>query len=336
MDRETLEAMLGSMEKYLSKFREYLKAKAKYLGYEGSLPFYDLFAPLGNADIKFSYDEAHGYLVEVLGRFSDEMGSFIDHAFRNRWIDAFPKQGKGGGAFCSSIHAISQSRILSNFIGSFSDVTTLAHELGHAYHGYCLKDFPVINTNYPMPLAETASIFNELLVSQATLADASSDTALAIIEAELMAATQVIVDIYSRYLFETELFSRRADTTLTVEELKAMMLSAQIKAYGDGLDSNILHPYMWQNKTHYYLCDLHFYNFPYAFGLLFGHGVYAQYQAEPTNFPKKYKELLQATGTNSVADTAKKIGIDIRTSEFWDTSLEDISKTIDKFVSIVG
>ena len=336
MDKETLDAMLSSMEKYLPKFREYLKAKAKYLGYAGGLPFYDLFAPLGDGNLQFTYEEAHEYLVKILGKFSDEMGEFIDHAFKNRWIDALPKKGKGGGAFCSSVHAIQESRILSNFTGSFSDVCTLAHELGHAFHGKCLRGEDIVNCHYPMPLAETASIFNELLVTNAALAEADEKNAMAILESELMEATQVIVDIYSRYLFETELFSRRAETTVSVEELKAMMLDAQKKAYGDGLDQDILHPYMWQNKTHYYFSDLHFYNFPYAFGLLFGHGVYAQYQKEGSNFPEKYNMLLKSTGTNSVADTAMKIGINVRTSEFWDTSLNSISEAIDRFVALVG
>ena len=335
MDKQTLEAMLNSMEKYLPKFRQYLKAKAKYLGYSDGLPFYDLFAPLGNATSDFTYDEAHDYLVTVLSKFSKEMSDFVDHAFKNRWIDALPKQGKGGGAFCSSIGDIKESRILSNFTGSFSDVSTLAHELGHAYHSYCLNDDEIINTNYPMPLAETASIFNELLVSQSALTEADEDMTFAILEAELMEATQVIVDIYSRYLFETELFSKRADTTLSVEELKTMMLDAQKKAYGDGLNHDILHPYMWQNKVHYYITDLHFYNFPYAFGLLFAHGVFAQYMQEGSSFKDKYNMLLRATGTNSVADTAMKIGINVRTSDFWDESLENISKAIDRFVKIV-
>ena len=336
MDQQTLDVMIGSMERYLPKFREYLKAKAKYLGHENGMPFYDMFAPMGEGSLRFTYEEAHTYLVEVLGKFSGEMAQFVDYAFRNRWIDALPKKGKGGGAFCASIHAIQESRVLSNFIGSFSDVSTLAHELGHAFHGYCLKGEDIINCNYPMPLAETASIFNELLVADAALEGADEKTTIAILESELMEATQVIVDIYSRYLFESELFSSRAKSTISVDELKAMMITAQKKAYGDGLDHNVLHPYMWQNKTHYYFTDLHFYNFPYAFGLLFGHGVFAQYKNEGPAFSEKYKMLLRSTGKNSVADTAMKIGIDIHSSDFWISSLEDISKTIDRFIAAIS
>lgn len=246
-----------------------------------------------------------------------------------------PTPGKGGGAFCSFVHTIKESRILSNFDGSFSEVCTLAHELGHGYHGECLKDEPILNCQYPMPLAETASIFNETLVTQAALKTADEDTAFTLLESELMEATQVIVDIYSRYLFETALFAGRADHSMSAKELKAMMLDAQKKAYGDGLDENILHPYMWQCKSHYYSADLHFYNFPYAFGLLFGRGVYALYQAQGEAFIPRYDDLLMGTGTHNVADTAALMGIDVRDKAFWQTSLQSITKDIDRFVAQV-
>lgn len=332
MDRATLDAMMESIEAYLPAFRRYLKAKAKLLGHKNGLPFYDLFAPVGSAQASYTYDEAHRYLVEILGKFSPKMGAFIDHAFQNRWIDAMPAPGKGGGAFCAFVHSLGESRVLTNFDGSFSGVCTLAHELGHGYHGECLKDEDALNTNYPMPLAETASIFNETLVTQAALREADGDTAFTLLESELMEATQVIVDIYSRYLFETALFAGRADHSLSVAELKQAMLDAQRAAYGDGLDPQAMHPYMWQCKSHYYSADLHFYNFPYAFGLLFGRGVYARYERQGEAFLPQYDALLKGTGNHSVADAAALMGIDVRDKAFWRSALESIARDIDRFV----
>ena len=222
--------------------------------------------------------------------------------------------------------------MLTNFDGSFSGVCTLAHELGHGYHGACLKDEDALNTSYPMPLAETASIFNETLVTQAALREADGDTAFTLLESELMEATQVIVDIYSRYLFETALFAGRADHSLSVAELKQAMLDAQRAAYGDGLDPESLHPYMWQCKSHYYSADLHFYNFPYAFGLLFGRGVYARYEQQGEAFLPQYDALLKGTGNHSVAGTAALMGIDVRDKAFWRSALESIARDIDRFV----
>ncbi len=332
MDRATLDAMMESIAQYLPAFRRYLKAKAKLLGHKNGLPFYDLFAPVGSAAAAYSYDEAHRYLVDILGRFSQKMGEFVDHAFQNRWIDAMPAPGKGGGAFCAFVHSLGESRVLTNFDGSFSGVCTLAHELGHGYHGACLKDEDALNTSYPMPLAETASIFNETLVTQAALREADGDTAFTLLESELMEATQVIVDIYSRYLFETALFAGRADHSLSVAELKQAMLDAQRAAYGDGLDPESLHPYMWQCKSHYYSADLHFYNFPYAFGLLFGRGVYARYEQQGEAFLPQYDALLKGTGNHSVAGTAALMGIDVRDKAFWRSALESIARDIDRFV----
>ncbi len=332
MDRETLDAMMAAIVAYLPAFRRYLRAKAKLLGHKNGLPFYDLFAPVGGAVAAYTYDEAHRYLVDILGRFSPKMGNFIDHAFRNRWIDAMPAPGKGGGAFCAFVHSLGESRVLTNFDGSFSGVCTLAHELGHGYHGECLKDEDALNTSYPMPLAETASIFNETLVTKAALRAADGDTAFTLLESELMEATQVIVDIYSRYLFETALFEGRADHSLSVAELKQAMMDAQRAAYGDGLDPETLHPYMWQCKSHYYSADLHFYNFPYAFGLLFGRGVYALYEQQGEAFLPQYDALLKGTGNHSVADTAALMGIDVRDQTFWQSALKSIAEDIDRFV----
>lgn len=337
MNKAVLDAMLSAMEDAMPDFRRYLKAKGKYLGHKKGLPFYDMFAPIGSAaDMKYTYEEAHEFLVDTFKGFSPEMSEFIDYAFKNEWIDAMPKEGKGGGAFCANLPMIGESRVLSNFDGSFSSIGTLAHELGHAWHGHCLKDLPIVKTNYPMPLAETASIFNEGVVTDAVLNKLSDDKKLAIIEAELMDATQVIVDIYSRYLFESKVIEVRHDHGMSVKEMKEAMLDAQKQAYGDGLDNDALHPYMWACKTHYYSPQLAFYNWPYAFGLLFAKLTFAEYKKAPEGFMVKYKALLEATGSSDVVDVAMMMGADITKKETWKQALDGIVEKVDEFCKLVG
>lgn len=334
MDKETLDAMLSAMKESLPAFRKYYKRKAQLLGYDNGLPFYELFAPMGEVDMKFTYDEARDYIVKNFRSFSDKLAVFADTAFKNRWIDAEPREGKRGGAFCSNLHPIKQSRILTNFTGSFSDVITLAHELGHGYHGNCLKDESILNSDYPMPLAETASIFCETIVKNAALKEATEKEAFGILEQSISDAGQVIVDIYSRFLFESNLFEKRKDHALSVRELKELMLDAQKEAYGDGLDENYLHPYMWVCKPHYYEASYNFYNFPYAFGLLFAKGLYAEYLKRGEAFVEEYDKLLSATGQNNVVDVAKMMGIDIKSIDFWRSSLKLIIEDIEKFIEL--
>lgn len=336
MDRETLGAMLSAMKESLPAFRRYFKAKARALGHENGLPFYDLFAPMGADTRRFTLDEARAYLIQVLGAFSKKMADFVDRAFEERWIDPLPRPGKTGGAFCMGIPGLEISYILSNFDGSLSAVSTLAHELGHAYHNECMKGLSVLGHDYPMPLAETASIFNETLLSQTALKDADGEQAIQLLDSEITEAAQVIVDILSRYLFETEVFRRRRDHALPPEELKEIMLETQRQSYGDGLDGRCLHPYMWACKSHYYSADLHFYNFPYAFGLLFGKGVYARYRQRGEAFLSEYDALLRATSSGSAREVAARVGIDLTDIEFWRASLREIEEAIDRFVGLVG
>lgn len=334
MDKETLDAMLAAMKESLPTFRKYYRKKAELLGHSNGLPFYDMFAPMGDVNITFTYEEARDYVVKNFRTFSDELADFAQNAFDNNWIDAEPREGKRGGAFCSNLRPIKESRIMSNFNGSFSNMTTLAHELGHGYHGHCLKNEPILNCSYPMPLAETASIFCETIVVNAALKEASQEEAFSILESSISDAGQVIVDILSRYIFETNLFERRKDASLSVKDFKEMMLEAQKEAYGHGLDHEYLHPYMWINKTHYYSAGRNFYNFPYAFGLLFAKGIYAEYLKRGEDFVPEYNKLLVATGKNNIADVTKMVGIDVRSIDFWRSSLKLVEQDIERFIEL--
>ena len=334
MERATLDAMLSAMDEYLPKFWQYLKAKAKVLGHENGLPWYDLFAPMGASSTKFTAKTARDFLVKLFNEFNPEEADMIAEAFDNAWIDFYPRDGKAGGAFCAGIESLGESRILTNFCGTFSDVVTLAHELGHAYHNFCIREHLPLNKDYSMPVAETASTFNECVVMAAAIEKAADQAEkLALIESQLQDATQIICDIYSRYRFESQVFANRETQFMDADTLSDMMLQAQKECYGDGLDHNALHPYMWVNKSHYY--GPSFYNFPYAFGGLFARGLYAQYEKEGAAFVPKYKKLLYTTTVATAEDTAQVAGIDLTDKEFWRSALQMIADQIDLFCQLV-
>ncbi|GAB4541831.1 MAG: M3 family oligoendopeptidase [Anaerolineales bacterium] len=336
MDRATLNAMLGAMKDSFPLFRKYFHHKAKLLGKE-KLAWWDLFAPMGKTDKVYSFGEARDFIVSNFNQFSPELGAFAQRAFERNWIDAEQREGKRGGAFCMGVAGVKESRILSNFDGSFDQVSTLAHELGHGFHNECAYQAgkTMLQQSTPMTLAETASIMCETIVTEAALA-ATTDKqeALGILEAQLNGASQVIVDIYSRYLFEKEVFERREKSELSAEEINAIMERAQKETYGDGLDERYLQKYMWTWKPHYYSSGLAFYNFPYAFGLLFATGLYAVYQKRGAEFVPAYKDLLAATGENRAAELADRFGINIRTKKFWAESIAILGKRVERYCEL--
>lgn len=334
MEAATLDAMLGAMDEYSPKFWQYLKAKGSALGHENGLPWYDLFAPMGKSSTKFTTQEARDFLVEQFSHFNPEEAQMIANAFDQEWIDFFPREGKAGGAFCAGVEAIGQSRILTNFDGAFGDVVTLAHELGHAWHNECIKDHRALNHDYSMPLAETASTFNECVVMASAIGKAADDQEkLALVESQLQDATQIICDIYSRFRFEKSVFEKRPEEFMHADTLCNLMLDAQKASYGDGLDPETLHPYMWVCKSHYY--GPTFYNFPYAFGGLFARGLYAQYEQEGEAFIPKYNRLLYTTPIATAEDVAKVAGIDLTDKAFWRGALQTIADQIDLFCELV-
>lgn len=335
MTRATLDALIGAMVEYLPKFWEYMKAKAKLLGHENGLPWYDLFAPLKGNERKFTAEEAKEYLVSLFSGFCKDEADMMARAFDEEWIDFYPREGKVGGAFCSEIYSLGESRVLTNFDGMLGDVITLAHELGHAFHNFNLKDNSILNLDVSMPMAETASTFNEVVAMNAAIAEEKDPVARrALIESQLMDANQIICDIYSRYLFETAVFENRESGFMFADDLCQIMLDAQQKAYGDGLDPEIKHPFMWVCKSHYYSGGLSFYNFPYAFGGLFARGLYAKYLQEGESFVPMYRNMLEASGSMSVEDAAKLAGVDTTDKEFWKASLQILADEIDEFVKL--
>jgi pepF/M3 family oligoendopeptidase len=336
MDRKTLNAMLEAMQGSFPMFRRYFKAKARKIGKE-QLAWWDIFAPVGKADKVYTFEEARDFILENFGKFSPDLAAFAKRAFDNHWIDAEQRDGKRGGAFCTEVQGVKESRILSNFDGSFDQVSTLAHELGHAFHNECAyqANKTVLQQLTPMTLAETASTMCETIVTEAVLATTRDpQEELAVLEAQIQGASQVVVDIYSRYLFEKEVFERRATSELSADDFNDIMERAQKATYGDGLDERYLQKFMWTWKPHYYSSGLSFYNYPYAFGLLFATGLYAIYQQRGAAFVQDYKNLLASTGEETAAKLAKRFGIDITTRKFWDDSLAIIGKRVDRYCEL--
>src|SRR2546421_7897418 len=354
IDRQTLDAMLIAARESFPDFRRYLHAKARMLGL-ARLAWYDLFAPVGKDERVWEYEEAASFIIEQFGTFSSRLSNFAARAFREHWIDAEPRAGKVDGAFCTWLRR-DESRVFANYKAAFGGVSTLAHELGHAYHNLNLAQRTMLQRSTPMTLAETASIFCETIIRNAALRmapirpandaaassfaqagrkeNAGKQEQIAILEASLQGACQVVVDITSRFLFEQRVFERRKQRELSIDELNALMLEAQRETFGDGLNENLLHPYMWAMKPHYYSSRLSFYNYPYMFGLLFGLGLYAQYAKNPETFKQGYDTLLSSTGLADAATLAEQFGIDIRSVDFWRASLDIVREDIKLFVEL--
>ena len=334
IDRETLNTMMATMQESFPIFRRYLLAKAKLLGGE-KLPWWDLFAPVGKSERRYSWAETEKFLVTQFRSFSDRLAMLAQKAFDNHWIDAEPRNGKRGGAFCMDVPGVEESRILCNFDGSLEQVSTVAHELGHAFHNECQVGKTMLQRITPMTLAETASIMNETIISNAVLSEAANrEEELAILETSLTGATQVVVDITSRFLFEKEVFERRVNSELSADDFCEIMLRCQKATYGEALDERFLHKYMWAWKVHYYIPSFSFYNYPYAFGLLFGTGLYSIYKERGRPFVKDYEALLASTGEATPAELAKRFEIDLQKPDFWRSSLKVIEENVQRYVRL--
>lgn len=326
ISRKTLDALISALEEALPMFRDYLKIKAQLLGLE-KMDWYDLFAPVGEASMAFTWEEAKKLVYESYNAFSPEVGAFIKNAFDHNWVDPEAHEGKIGGAYDTSFPLKGESRVMLNWEGTYDSVSTLAHELGHAYHDSVVKDFPVSQASYPMTLAETASIFGETIIFNEVMKTATKEQQLPLIEAMIQGACQVCVDILSRFYFERSAFAARKDGEVTAEEFSRLMLKAQEDTYGDGL--GLKHQYMWAVKGHYYSEGFSFYNYPYAFGQLFALGLYAS-KDSVKDFPLHYRNVLAMTGKFEAKEVAAAAGCDIESKEFWMKGIAYIGTYIEK------
>ena len=331
--RDILDAMQSAVVASLPDWRRYLRAKAELLGHPDGLPWWDLVAPVGRPR-RFAWPEATAAVRDAFATYSGRLADLVDTAVAESWIDAEPRAGKVGGAYCMSVTP-GVSRVLCNFDGSFDSVQTLAHELGHAYHNANLGERTPMQRNTPMALAETASIFCETIMVQAGLAAVGDDAEgrLALLDGDLSGACQVVVDIHSRFLFERAMSAERERGVLSVDRLRELMLESQDASYGDGLDPRWRHRDMWAVKGHYFTA---YYNWPYTFGLLFGIGLYAEFQRDPERFRAGYDDLLSATGLGDAATLAARFGIDVADEAFWAASLAVLQERIEEFTAAVA
>lgn len=336
IDRQTLDAMQGAVVRSFPDFRRYFAAKARALG-KPKLDWWDLFAPVGHSETEWTYPAGMEFVERQFRSYSGKLGNFGRDAFAQDWIDAGPREGKASGAFCMRWNG-GNSRILMNHAPSLDSVSTLAHELGHGYHNAQLAAHAPLQRETPMTLAETASIFCETIIQNAALEQASGPERLYALETQLLGHAQVVVDIHSRFLFERAVYEKRAQRELNPQEFSDLMTWAQRETYGDALAT--LHPYMWAVKGHYY-GGRPFYNYPYTFGLLFGLGLYAQYQqakkdGTEADFQARYDDLLASTGREDTLSLAGRFGIDLHAPDFWEGSLNVIRAQIDAYEEATG
>ena len=333
LSRKSLDALISAIEDSIPMWQEYLFEKAKALnlkdekGNSEKCSFYDIFAPLitesSDKEKDWTYQEAKEFIINKFSEFSSHMGDFVKTAFEENWVDAEIRKGKVGGAFCIDFPLQKVSRVLTNFSGTTSDILTLAHELGHAYHHFCIKDLDYNLCSYPMTLAETASIFAETMVTNSMLKTANLSEKINLLEMHLSDSCQTLLDILSRFYFEKSVFEERENKELVAEDFCRLMNDAQNKTYGNSL-TETKHPYLWAVKTHYYSPSLDFYNFPYAFGQLFALGLYSQYKDNPKEFPSQYQELLKNTGSMTCEEVCKLAGFDITTKDFWLSGIKEL------------
>ena len=334
MQIETLEAMMSSVEEYLPIFQEFLYTKAKKLGHHNGMPWYDIYATIGECHYSFTIEECENIILQYFKEVDNSLYQMTLQAFAEKWIDYPSTKGKQGGAFCENLAWIKQSRLMTNYNSTLSDVVTVAHELGHAYHGHMIENQRPLNRKYCMPLAETASMFNENIIYNSFYQKADQNNKPIILDIQLSALCQVICDIYARYTFEKSVFKNIEKGFLFAEDLNQLMLQALKKALGKGLDEKYLHPYRWITKVHYYIPDIAYYNFPYTFGALFSRGLYTMYQTDQTFFTN-YQNLLRASTTHSVEETAAIAGIDLTKKDFWQQSLASIQQQMQQFLDLL-
>ncbi|EKN63816.1 putative oligoendopeptidase [Neobacillus bataviensis LMG 21833] len=333
MKKETLETMWAVISENKQKLVQYLERKAKLLGLD-KLSWFDLDAPYGKTETKVSYQEGAKFIEENFALFGDKLASFTKSAFEEQWIEAEDRPGKAPGGFCTGFPESEQSRIFMTYSGTPSNVSTLAHELGHAFHSFAMRDVPFLNCNYAMNVAETASTFAEMIVADAAVKNAiDEEEKLVLLDDKIQRTVALLMNIHARYLFETRLYEERKQGTVSVEKLNELMLEAQKEAYCDALEE--YHPLFWASKLHFFITGVPFYNFPYTFGYLFSLGIYAEALEEGKGYEEKYIALLRDTASMTVEELAQKhLQVDLTQKDFWEKAVHICLDDIDEFLEL--
>lgn len=338
MSKATLDAMWGAVAANKEPFIQFLNRKAQLLGME-KLGWQDVDAPVTVGDAKptrYTYDDACDFIIEHFSSFGAKLAGFAEHALKNRWVEAEDRPNKRPGGYCTSLPEWEESRIFMTFTGSSTDVNTLAHELGHAFHSHVMRDLPYLNQQYAMNVAETASTFAETIVGNATIKRAATkEEKIALLNAKLENATAMFLNIHARFLFEDAFYKEREKGIVSEKHLNELMVEAQKEAYCNSLSS--YHPHFWCSKLHFFIDDVPFYNFPYTFGYLFSLGIYAKYLENPDGFEEKYIELLKDTGSMKVEELAEKhLGADLTKQDFWEAGIRLAAKDVEEFIRLTN
>ncbi|WP_106494658.1 M3 family oligoendopeptidase [Lentibacillus sp. Marseille-P4043] len=338
MSKETLDAMWSAVAANKQPFIDFLNQKADLFGME-KLGWQDVDAPVALGDEKptrFTYDEACDFVIDHFASFGSKLSGFAKHALENRWVEAEDRPNKRPGGYCTGLPEFEESRIFMTFTGTPNDTSTLAHELGHAFHSHVMKDLPYINQGYAMNVAETASTFAETIIGNATVENAkNAGEKIALLNSKLENATAMFLNIHARFLFENAFYKERTEGIVSEKRLNELMVQAQKDAYNDSLSS--YHPHFWCSKLHFFIDEVPFYNFPYTFGYLFSLGIYAEYLKHPEGFEEKYIALLKDTGSMKVENLAEKhLGVDVTKQDFWAAGIQLMAKDVDEFIRLTN
>ncbi|MFE5426982.1 M3 family oligoendopeptidase [Peribacillus simplex] len=335
MKKETLESMWNVIADHKEPLVRFLERKAELLDLD-KLSWADLDAPLAvTAESKvMDYQEGADFIIQQFSKFGSQLANFTQKAFEDSWIEAEDRPGKRPGGFCTGFPLNKQSRIFMTYSGTPSNVSTLAHELGHAFHSYAMRDIHPLNRSYAMNVAETASTFAEMVVADAAVKEAASEEEkLVLLEDKIQRSVALLMNIHARYLFETRFYDERKQGYVSAERLNELMVDAQKEAYGDALSD--YNPTFWASKLHFYITGVPFYNFPYTFGYLFSLGIYANALKEPAGFEEKYIALLKDTGSMKVEDLAEKhLGVDLKTRDFWEEAVNACMEDVEEFLRL--
>jgi oligoendopeptidase F len=333
MSADTLRVMWDVIEQNKHVLVAYLQRKAKLLGLP-KLAWSDVDAPLGKTNKVYSYEEGAQIIIEQFRRVSPKMATFAKQAFEAGWIEVEDRAGKRPGGFCTSFPISQQTRIFMTYAGTASNVSTLAHELGHAYHQHVMNDLPALSQEYAMNVAETASTFAEMIVSDAAMKQAVDPAErLALLEDKIQRAVAFFMNIHARFIFETNFYNERKKGLVSVERLNGLMSDAQKQAYQEALSD--VHPHFWAAKLHFYLTDVPFYNFPYTFGFLFSAGIYSAALKEGAAFEDRYIALLRDTGSMTSEQLAMKhLNVDLTKPDFWQSAVQVSVDDVQQFLEM--
>lgn len=336
LDKETLDMMWGTIQKNKQPIIDFLTRKAQLFG-KDKMDWQDQDAPIVLGDFeerRYTFDQAADFIVENFKKFSPQMSEFAQMAFDKAWIEAEDRPGKRPGGYCTSLPKSQESRIFMTYGESVNEVSTLAHELGHAFHSHVMWDLPTLNQDYAMNVAETASTFAELIVADATLKEAKTDEEkINLLDVKLQNAIAMFMNIHARFIFESNFYAARQKGLVATDEITRLMVEAQKEAYIDGLGS--YHPHFWAAKLHFFIDEVPFYNFPYTFGYLFSLGIYAKASQHADGFEDQYIALLRDTASMTTEELAKKhLDTDLHQATFWQAGIDMVLKDITTFMEL--